>query len=79
MEQEKRLLFEPDMKLLTVETVLKGKKVFDTVNWKVGLTPKKRCRNATIVLSIFMKNEIDPSNFFHFSVWPLKIFEFKGG
>ena len=49
------------------------------INWKVGLTQKKRCRNATIVLSVLMKNRIDPSNFFHFSVWPLKIFEVKGG
>ena len=26
-----------------------------------------------------MKNQIDPSNLLHFSVWPLKIFEVKGG
>ena len=50
-----------------------------TINWKVSLTKKKRCRNAAIVLSILMKNGNDPSNFFHFSVWPFKIFEVKGG
>ena len=31
-----------------------------TINWKVGLTKKKSCRNATIVLSILIKNRIDP-------------------
>ena len=50
-----------------------------TINWKDGLTQKKSCQNATIVLSILMKNRIDPSNFFNFWVWPLKIFEVKGG
>ena len=50
-----------------------------TVNLKVGLTQKKRCKNAAILLSILMKNRIDFSNFFNFSVWPLKIFEVKGG
>ena len=28
-------------------------------NWKVGLTQKKRCRKAAIVLSILMKNGTD--------------------
>ena len=51
----------------------------DTINWKVGLTQKERCGNAAIVLSILMKNWTDHENFFHFSVWPLKIFEVKGG
>ena len=55
------------------------KQSFYTTDWKVGLTQKKRCRNAAIVLSILMKSGIDPSNFLHFSVWPLKIFEVKGG
>ena len=50
-----------------------------TINWKDGLTPKKNCQNAAIVLSILMKNEINPWNFLQFSVWPLKIFEVKGG
>ena len=40
---------------------------------------KKSCRNAAIVLSIVMKNGIDPWNLFNFWVWPLKIFEVKGG
>ena len=53
--------------------------LLNTVNWKVGLTQKKRCRNATIVLSILMKNRIEPLYLLHFSVWPLKIFEVKGG
>ena len=33
--------------------------ILNTVNWKVGLTQKKRCRNAAIVLSILMKNMIN--------------------
>ena len=37
-----------------------------TINWKVGLTQKKSCRNATIVLSILMKNRINSSNFSNF-------------
>ena len=53
--------------------------ILHTINWKVGLTQKKSCRNAIIVLSILMINKIDPMNFFNFWVWPLKIFEVKGG
>ena len=38
----------------------------DTINWKVGVTQKKSCQDAAIVLSILVKNEIDPLNFLNF-------------
>ena len=81
LEHNSFIFMAPSGTQLNLYTILHRLAIchFNTINRKVGLTQKKRCQNAAIFLGILMKNGIDPSNFFHFSVWPLKIFEVKGG